>query len=147
MHGGSGGKLAASSDLPVAAGLGMKWAHSVCDEPLPVWRPTEWRRACTLDSLKPQSAIATQAVHYSKSSRPVLYTRATDASLSGISRCNYATRPCRQTQTGPVRPVRGRATSSYCVLGMSHICITLRHTKACYIARRRDDHPFKSVHM
>jgi hypothetical protein len=34
-----------------------------------------------------------------------------------------ATRPCRQT--GPIRSVRGRATSSYCVLGMSHICITL----------------------
>ena len=86
------------------------------------------------------------------SSRPVLYTRATGRRLSrrakrlsGISRCNSS---CNSTlfvkrQLGQATQTNALAVDkgAYCVLGMSHICITL-YTKACYIARgRHDDRP------
>lgn len=54
-----------------------------------------------------------------------------------------ATRPCSSRGHSEGRePHSARPTkSACCVLGMSHICITL-YTKACYIARgRHDDRP------
>jgi hypothetical protein len=69
---------------------------------------------------------------------PVLYTLYTRARLTRCSNTVSAISRCSSTLSVE-RPVRGLRTSSYCVLGMSHICISLYKSLLYRIALGRDD--------